>query len=214
MVRQMYEDWIAKSVMVMGTWAAGALKWFQARADQARNEHKQWLSVNPEQRAALEKQYMLGETIRVPDASDQLESLLGLELLEVIPEFMSQFAMRHAIFDSIGIISMVMRKLLQSHEFSRMGIEKGMLRTPGQQITTFGGAARWLEDFMNRLSVAVGVGSLMEPRELHAVMLEVLKPTTSTDLKFALMWEKVSMETAATKAVSGESAERYGTGQQ
>eukprot|EP00971_Amphidinium_carterae_P250783 4978169-Amphidinium_carterae.1 len=34
----------------------------------------------------------------------------------------------------------------------------------------------------------------MEARELHAVMLEVLKPTTSTDLKFALTWERVSLE--------------------
>eukprot|EP00971_Amphidinium_carterae_P208891 4144295-Amphidinium_carterae.1 len=34
----------------------------------------------------------------------------------------------------------------------------------------------------------------MEPRELHAVLLEVLKPTTSMDLKLALLWEKVSTE--------------------
>eukprot|EP00971_Amphidinium_carterae_P216169 4290771-Amphidinium_carterae.1 len=34
----------------------------------------------------------------------------------------------------------------------------------------------------------------MEPRELHAVLLEVLKPTSSMDLKLALMWEKVSTE--------------------
>eukprot|EP00971_Amphidinium_carterae_P036995 726935-Amphidinium_carterae.1 len=34
----------------------------------------------PEARAALEKQYMLGKTIRVPDARDQLEGLLRVEL--------------------------------------------------------------------------------------------------------------------------------------
>eukprot|EP00971_Amphidinium_carterae_P311078 6181989-Amphidinium_carterae.2 len=101
---------------------AGAQPWFQARADKAREEHEHWLSVTPEVRAALEKQYMLGETIKVPDADDQLESLLRVELLEVIPEFMSKFAKRHAIFGSVAVISMVMRKLLPSHEFSRMGI--------------------------------------------------------------------------------------------
>eukprot|EP00971_Amphidinium_carterae_P277234 5501805-Amphidinium_carterae.1 len=71
-----------------------------------------------------------------------------------------------------------------------MGIAKNMLRMPSQQITTFGGASRWLEDFLNRLSVAVKVGSLMEPLGLHAVLLEVLKPTSSMDLKLALTWEK------------------------
>eukprot|EP00971_Amphidinium_carterae_P287144 5700226-Amphidinium_carterae.1 len=34
----------------------------------------------------------------------------------------------------------------------------------------------------------------MEPRELHAVLLEVLKPTSNMGLKLALMWEKVSTE--------------------
>eukprot|EP00971_Amphidinium_carterae_P023945 472394-Amphidinium_carterae.2 len=115
MVRQLFENWLAKSVLVMGTWATGAQTWLQARTDRAREEHEHWLSVAPEERAALEKQYMLGETIKVPDADDQLESLLRVELLEVIPDFMSQFATRHAIFDSIAIISMVMRKLLPSH---------------------------------------------------------------------------------------------------
>eukprot|EP00971_Amphidinium_carterae_P200667 3982033-Amphidinium_carterae.1 len=66
----------------MGTWATGAQGWFQTRADQARDEHEHWLSVPAEARASLEKQYMLGETIRVPDAQDQLEGLLRVELLE------------------------------------------------------------------------------------------------------------------------------------
>eukprot|EP00971_Amphidinium_carterae_P154506 3064256-Amphidinium_carterae.1 len=44
----------------MGTWATGAQLWFQTRADRAREEHEHWLSVSPEARAALEKQYMLG----------------------------------------------------------------------------------------------------------------------------------------------------------
>eukprot|EP00971_Amphidinium_carterae_P263300 5224065-Amphidinium_carterae.1 len=86
MVRQLFEDWIAKSVLVMGTWATGAQIWFQARTDKACEEHEHWLSVTPEERAALEKQYMLGETIKVPDANDQLESLFRVELLEVIPQ--------------------------------------------------------------------------------------------------------------------------------
>eukprot|EP00971_Amphidinium_carterae_P319474 6349201-Amphidinium_carterae.1 len=40
----------------------------------------------------------------------------------------------------------------------------------------------------------------MEPRELHAVLLEVLKPTTSMDLKLALLWEKVSTEVEVRSA--------------
>eukprot|EP00971_Amphidinium_carterae_P125388 2484092-Amphidinium_carterae.1 len=34
----------------------------------------------------------------------------------------------------------------------------------------------------------------MEPQKLHAVLLKVLKPTSSMDLKLALMWKKVSTE--------------------
>eukprot|EP00971_Amphidinium_carterae_P033136 652300-Amphidinium_carterae.1 len=66
MVRQLFEDWIAKAVLVMGTWATGAQGWFH------------WLSVPAEARATLEKQYMLQK----PDAQDQLEGLLRVELLE------------------------------------------------------------------------------------------------------------------------------------
>eukprot|EP00971_Amphidinium_carterae_P073054 1444925-Amphidinium_carterae.1 len=56
---EIFKDWIAKAVLVMGTWATGVQGWFQARADRARKKHEHWLSVLPEARATLEKQYML-----------------------------------------------------------------------------------------------------------------------------------------------------------
>eukprot|EP00971_Amphidinium_carterae_P311107 6182652-Amphidinium_carterae.1 len=83
---------------------------------------------------------------------------------------MSQACTRQAIFDSVGIVSLVMRKMLPSHEFSRIGLAKDILRMPQYSLNTLPIAAGWIENFLNRLAVAVKVGAKLEARELHYVL--------------------------------------------
>eukprot|EP00971_Amphidinium_carterae_P093355 1847319-Amphidinium_carterae.1 len=58
--------------------------------DKARDEHELWLDSSPTERARMEKQYLLGETKAVSDPHNHFESVLRVELLEQIPDFMSQ----------------------------------------------------------------------------------------------------------------------------
>eukprot|EP00971_Amphidinium_carterae_P283940 5637473-Amphidinium_carterae.1 len=104
---------------------------------------------------------------------------------------MSQMCTRQAIYDSVGIVALVMRRMLPSHEFSRMGIAKDMLRMLQYALNTF--AAQWCEGFLNKLSVAIKVGSLLEPRELHHVLHTALDPVLK-DLDVALTWQDTSRE--------------------
>eukprot|EP00971_Amphidinium_carterae_P097260 1924693-Amphidinium_carterae.1 len=108
-----------------------------------------------------------------------------------MPDFMSQ--MRQAIYDSVGIVALVMRRMLPSHDFSRMGIAKDMMRMPQYKLNTFATAAQWCEGFLKRLSLAIKVGSLMEPRELHHVLHAALNPVLK-DLDVALTWQATSRE--------------------
>eukprot|EP00971_Amphidinium_carterae_P162936 3230812-Amphidinium_carterae.1 len=106
---------------------------------------------------------------------------------------MSQLRTRQAIYDSVGIVTLVMRRMLPSHEFSRMGIAKDMMRMPQYALTTFSTAAQWCEGFLNRLGLAIKVGSLLEPRELHHVLHTALD-TVLKDLDLALTWQDTSRE--------------------
>eukprot|EP00971_Amphidinium_carterae_P178710 3545014-Amphidinium_carterae.1 len=60
--------------------------------------------------------------------------------------------------------------MLPSYKFSRIGIGKDILRMQQYTLTTFSTAAAWIENFLNRLAVAVKVGSKMEARKLHYVL--------------------------------------------
>eukprot|EP00971_Amphidinium_carterae_P186670 3705562-Amphidinium_carterae.1 len=59
-----------------------------------------WLDSSPTERARLQKQYLLGDSKAVSDPHNHFESVLRVELLEQIPDFMAQACTRQAIFDS------------------------------------------------------------------------------------------------------------------
>eukprot|EP00971_Amphidinium_carterae_P048786 961535-Amphidinium_carterae.1 len=63
-----------------------------------------------------------------------------------------------------------------------MGIAKDMMRMPQYTLNTFATAAQWCEGFLNRLSVAIKVGSLLEPRELYHFCVEDVQTLGSTML--------------------------------
>eukprot|EP00971_Amphidinium_carterae_P333191 6467775-Amphidinium_carterae.1 len=150
--------------------------------------------IRPRQREQkYEQHYLLGDAKAVSDPHNHFESVLRVELLEQIPDFMSQACTRQAIFDSVGIVALIMRKMLPSHEFSRIGIAKDILRMPQYSPGTFSAAAAWVENFLNRLAVAVKVGSKLEARELHYVLHGSLELVLK-DLDLGLLWQSTSRE--------------------
>eukprot|EP00971_Amphidinium_carterae_P070996 1403781-Amphidinium_carterae.1 len=202
-VRQIFEDWKTKVVMTVGTWGHATHDVIEGRMNKARDEHEMWLDSSPTERARLEKQYLLGDSKAVSDPHNHFESVLRVELLEQIPDFMAQACTRQAIFDSVGIVSLVMRRMLPSHEFSRIGIAKDMMRMPQYALTTFATAAQWTESFLNRLAVAVKVGSMLEPRELHHVLHGALE-TILKDLDLGMTWQATSRDVQVRSAQFGE----------
>eukprot|EP00971_Amphidinium_carterae_P055098 1085718-Amphidinium_carterae.1 len=117
---------------------------------------------------------------------------------------MSQACTRQAIFDSVGIVALIMRKMLPSHEFSRIGIAKDMLRMPQYSLNSFATAAAWVENFLNRLAVAVKVGSKLEARELHYVLHGSLELVLK-DLDLGLLWQSTSRDVQVRSAQFGVS---------
>eukprot|EP00971_Amphidinium_carterae_P044768 880683-Amphidinium_carterae.1 len=97
-----------------------------------------------------------------------------------------------------------MRKMLPSHEFSRIGIAKDILRMPQYTLNTFSTAAAWIENFLNRLAVAVKVGSKMEARELHYVLHGSLELVLK-DLDLGLSWQATSRDVQVRSAQFGVS---------
>eukprot|EP00971_Amphidinium_carterae_P178107 3532693-Amphidinium_carterae.1 len=117
---------------------------------------------------------------------------------------MSQACTRQAIFDSLGIVSLVMRKMLPSHKFLRIGLAKDILRLPQTSLTTLLAAAGWIENFLNRLAVAEKVGAKLEAGELHYVLHGAFE-LVLRDLDLVPIWQNTSREVqvrAATFSVS------------
>eukprot|EP00971_Amphidinium_carterae_P144816 2869178-Amphidinium_carterae.1 len=83
--------------------------------------------------------------------------------------------------------------MLPSHEFSRIGLAKDILRMPQNSLNTLPTAAGWIENFLNRLAVAVKVGAKLEARELHYVLHGALELVLK-DLDLALIWQNTSRE--------------------
>eukprot|EP00971_Amphidinium_carterae_P130517 2585539-Amphidinium_carterae.1 len=75
--------------MTVGTWEHATHDVIDGKINEARDEHELWLDLSPTKRAQLEKQYLLGDTKAVSNPHNHFESVLRVELLEQIPDFMS-----------------------------------------------------------------------------------------------------------------------------
>eukprot|EP00971_Amphidinium_carterae_P227466 4511593-Amphidinium_carterae.1 len=76
-----------------------------------------------------------------------------------------------------AILSCIMKTLLPSTEYSRIGIARDIMKHPrNDNPRDLSQAIAWLEDFFNRYVAAVSVRAMMEPKEalglpfVHAIV--------------------------------------------
>eukprot|EP00971_Amphidinium_carterae_P248969 4942134-Amphidinium_carterae.1 len=70
---------------------------------------------------------------------------------------------------------------------------------PQNSLSTLPAAAGWIENFLNRLAVAVKVGAKLEARELHYVLHGALELVLK-DLDLALIWQNTSRDVQVRSA--------------
>eukprot|EP00971_Amphidinium_carterae_P231137 4586969-Amphidinium_carterae.1 len=75
--------------MTVGTWKHATHNVINGRMDKACDEHELWLDLLPTERARMEKQYLLEKTKAVSDPHNHFESVLRVELLKQISNFIS-----------------------------------------------------------------------------------------------------------------------------
>eukprot|EP00971_Amphidinium_carterae_P212308 4213492-Amphidinium_carterae.1 len=90
----------------------------------ARLEHEKWLDMSPEEQAGMERTYVLGSINPVPKAPDTITAHMRVDLLEAVPKFLSTRMTRAGIHQVHTILLYIMKTLLPSTEYSRIGIAK------------------------------------------------------------------------------------------
>eukprot|EP00971_Amphidinium_carterae_P173089 3431467-Amphidinium_carterae.1 len=80
---------------------------------------------------------------------------MRVDLIDAVPKFLSTRMTRAGIHQVHTILLYIMKTLLQSTEYSRLGIAKDVMKQPRngtpRDLTQ---AIAWLEDFFNRYTVA------------------------------------------------------------
>eukprot|EP00971_Amphidinium_carterae_P303530 6031350-Amphidinium_carterae.1 len=124
----------------------------------ARQEHEKWLDMSPEEQAGMDRTYVLGSINPVPQAPDTVTAHMRLDLLEAVPKFLATKMTRSGIHQVHTILFYVMKTLLPSTEYSRIGIARDVMKHPRNGIPRdMTQAISWLEDFFNRYTVAMTV---------------------------------------------------------
>ena len=126
-MQQMLEDWFNKSTSTIATWHGHAQRyWLDQVLDTARLaarvRHDQWLQSAPDQRASLEPAYILGDHKLIPEAVSAIESVLGEELLDVIPKTLADACMRHGYCTAELIIPYTVKQHLAARHHNAEGV--------------------------------------------------------------------------------------------
>ena len=69
----------------------------------------------------------------------------------------------YAYYQTWQILYHVYRTVLASEEFSKIAIARSLLNLPGRQLNSPGATAKWLEDFLIKLNLAVRMKAAVEP---------------------------------------------------
>eukprot|EP00971_Amphidinium_carterae_P306791 6097096-Amphidinium_carterae.1 len=147
----------------MDTWGRTAYQMFVDSVKWARQEHEKWLDMSPKEQAGMERTYVLGSMIRscinpVPQAPDTVTAHMRVDLLEAVPKFLATKMTRSGIHQVHTILFYIMKTLLPSTVYSRIGIAKDVMKQPRNGIPRdMTQAIAWLEDFFNRYTVAMTV---------------------------------------------------------
>eukprot|EP00971_Amphidinium_carterae_P345447 6486404-Amphidinium_carterae.1 len=80
--------------------------------------------MSPEEQAGMEKTYVLGSINPVPQAPDTITVHMRVDLLEAVPKFLAMRMTRSGIHQVHTILLYIMKTLLPSTEYSRIGIAR------------------------------------------------------------------------------------------
>eukprot|EP00971_Amphidinium_carterae_P351267 6492013-Amphidinium_carterae.1 len=89
-----------------------------------------WLDMMPEEQAAMERTYILGTVNHVPQAPDTITAHMRVDLLDAVPKFLREKMTRSRTHQVQSILFYIMKTLLPSTEYSRIGIARDITRPP------------------------------------------------------------------------------------
>eukprot|EP00971_Amphidinium_carterae_P341955 6481044-Amphidinium_carterae.1 len=134
----------------MDTWGSTAYQMFVDSVKWARTEHERWLDMSPEEQAGMERTFVLGSINPVPKAPDTIAAHMRVDFIDAVPNFISSKMTRAGVHQVPTILFYVMKTLLPSTEYSRLGIAKDVMKPPRNGIPRdLAQAISWLEDFFN-----------------------------------------------------------------
>ena len=168
---QMLEHWYNKSTFAIATWRGDAQRyWLEQVLETARVLHDQWLQSPPDQRASFEPAYILGECKLVPEAANDVESVLRTELLDVTPKTMADSCMQHGYCTAEWYI---MKQLILPPDVNEVTMQKEILTAPKIPPLTLDQASK-LEEMQHRLNLCIEAKENVHPRTLVAFVIETL----------------------------------------
>eukprot|EP00971_Amphidinium_carterae_P075140 1485163-Amphidinium_carterae.1 len=80
--------------------------------------------MSPEEQAGMERTFVLGSINPVPKAPDTIAAHMRVDFIDAVPNFISTKMTRAGIHQVHTILLYVMKTLLPSTEYSRLGIAK------------------------------------------------------------------------------------------
>eukprot|EP00971_Amphidinium_carterae_P169674 3361981-Amphidinium_carterae.3 len=165
---------------------------FVSSVNWARQEHEKCLDMSPEEQAGMERTFVLGSINPVPQAPDKVTAHMRVDLLEAVPKFLREKMTRSGpsgTHQVQSILFFIMKTLLTSSEYSRIGIAKDVLKYPRNGIPRdIIQAILWLEDIFNRYTVAMTVKVMLEPKEVLAFVYGIVKHSFAQDIEMNMGW--------------------------
>ncbi len=180
-VRQAWEDWVVRASLSVSTWAQGALTYWSAILNEARQLHSVWARATHDECLKLEERFTYGGARPVPKGVPQLEGMLRVELLEVIPAWLSSKCTFYGHYDSKDILYLVLREVFPAENLSRLNIAEEVMVIPNKVPSDFVHLSEWLEDWLTKITVARQFKALLDPRKLLGVSQFVLKEVVEQD---------------------------------
>eukprot|EP00971_Amphidinium_carterae_P083792 1658393-Amphidinium_carterae.1 len=80
--------------------------------------------MSPEEQAGMERTFVLGSINPVPKAPDTVAAHMRIDFIDAVPNFISLRMTRAGVHQVPAILFYVMKTLLPSTEYSRLGIAK------------------------------------------------------------------------------------------
>ncbi len=116
-VRQIWEDWVVRASLAIATWAKGALTDWKHVLGAAKELHSTWIGATHDERLKLEAKFTYGGARPTPKDVTQLEGMLRVELLEVIPNWLGSKCTLYGHYDSKDIMYFVLREIFPAEGF-------------------------------------------------------------------------------------------------